>query len=66
MAITFTVSATDGEARAGVLDTQRGGRLDTPAMLVSTYRGGPLNLLPDQLDSLAPEAAAVALNVLSL
>jgi queuine/archaeosine tRNA-ribosyltransferase len=61
----FTLHRTEGEARCGVLKT-RGGAIDTPALLVYSHRGSPLNLTPDLLERLKPDVQAVQLDVLQL
>ncbi len=61
----FDIHRTEGEARCGVFNT-RGGAIDTPALLVYSHRGSPLNLTPDLLDQLKPDVQAVQLDVLQL
>ena len=62
----FAVVASDGEARCGTLTTHSGVVIDTPAMLVPTRRGSALNLTPDLLQQLQPEAQALQLDVMDL
>ncbi|CAL8467578.1 g7116 [Coccomyxa elongata] len=57
----FSVSQTDGKARSGTL-TARQGEVATPAALLYTFRGSPLNLTPDMLESLGPEARIMHLD----
>ena len=59
----FTVKVEDGAARVGELSTQHG-TIDTPGWLIYTRRGGALNLSPDLLDGIRPQA--VQLDVLHL
>ena len=60
----FSISITDGQARCGVLSTP-GGTIDTPALLVYTHRGSPLNLTADLLEKL-PDVQGLQLDVLHL
>ena len=62
----YQVEKIDGEARTGSLVLPDGKIISTPAMLVYTRRGGALNLTPDLLQTLQPDAQALQLNVLSL
>lgn len=62
----FVVTATDGEARCGTLTLPRGPQVQTPGVLIYMRRGGALNLTPDLLDTLRPDAQALQLNVLNL
>ncbi|BDA42772.1 probable Queuine tRNA-ribosyltransferase accessory subunit 2 [Coccomyxa sp. Obi] len=57
----FSVSQTDGKARTGTL-TARQGEVATPAALIYTFRGSPLNLTPDLLESLGPDARMMHLD----
>lgn len=61
----FSVHATEGEARCGVLTTPCG-PIDTPALLVYTHRGGAVNLTVDLLEKLKPGLQALQLDVLQL
>lgn len=61
----FSVSQTDGKARTGTL-TARQGEVATPAALLYTFRGSPLNLTPDLLESLGPEARMMHLDASQL
>eukprot|EP00887_Chlorella_sp_A99_P007224 scaffold2.g7224.t1 len=61
----FSVTAVDGAARAGTLATAHG-VIATPAMLLPTRRGSPLNMTPDLVAKLQPAAAAVQVDVLQL
>lgn len=63
---TFTVTATDGKARCGVLQTRNHGDIVTPAALVYTRRGAPLNLTPDMVAQLQPSAKAFQICVMHL
>jgi queuine/archaeosine tRNA-ribosyltransferase len=62
----FEITSRDGDARTGTLTLPRGVAIDTPAMLVYTRRGGALNLTPDLLEQLRPEAQALQLDVMHL
>jgi queuine/archaeosine tRNA-ribosyltransferase len=61
----FTVQHTDGKARAGVLKTAHGVLL-TPASMVYTRRGNPVNLTPDMIQRLQPQPAGFQVNIMSL
>ena len=61
----LSVSQTDGKARTGTL-TARQGEVATPAALLYTFRGSPLNLTPDLLESLGPEARMMHLDASQL
>jgi queuine/archaeosine tRNA-ribosyltransferase len=61
----FSVSATDGLARAGTLIT-RHTHMPTPAPLLYTRRGGCLYLSPDMLEKLRPQAQMLQINVMQL
>ena len=64
----FTVRSSDEEtdARAGCLATPSGRSIDTPGLLIYTRRGGPVNMTPDLLYELIPQAQGVQLDVLHL
>lgn len=51
----FTVTHTDGAARAGLL-AARQGPLETPAPILYTFRGLPYSMTPDLLEALGPAA----------
>ena len=51
----FTVTHTDGTARAGLL-AARQGPLETPAPILYTFRGLPHSMTPDLLEALGPAA----------
>ncbi|KAK9909731.1 hypothetical protein WJX75_006677 [Coccomyxa subellipsoidea] len=57
----FHVDHTDGKARTGTLTTRQC-EVATPAALLYTFRGSPLSLTPDLLDSLGPEARTLHLD----
>eukprot|EP00884_Botryococcus_braunii_P013285 jgi/Botrbrau1/21958/Bobra.0249s0081.1 len=57
----FRITARDGCARTGIL-TLRGQEFQTPAVLLYTRRGGPLNLTPDLVEELGPDAASYHLD----
>jgi queuine/archaeosine tRNA-ribosyltransferase len=61
----FQLSATDGKARAAVLQTARG-PINTPAPLLVTKRGAPQNLTPDLIEELRPAAQGFQLAVAQL
>ena len=61
----FEVSGTDGKARTGTL-TANQRRVATPAALLYTFRGSPLSLTPDLLDSMGPEARTLHLDASQL
>lgn len=61
----FTLSATDGLARVGMLIT-RHTNMATPAPLLYTRRGGCMYLTPDMLEKLRPQAQMVQIDVLQL
>ena len=54
----FRVQATDGKARAGVLPSAHGD-ISTPAPLLYSFRGSPLNATPDIMDELGGEPMAL-------
>lgn len=54
----FTLSATEGKARAGQLTTKHG-TIQTPAALIYTRRGGPLSMTPDLIETLQPQGFQV-------
>lgn len=66
--LSFAIDANSGGARAGVLSIpSRGLALATPALLVYTRKGLPLNLMPDLLAELKDEGAlALQLNTMHL
>ena len=61
----FSVHNTDGTARTGVLHAKHG-EIATPAALLYTFRGSPLNLTPDLLSSLGPDARALHIDASQL
>lgn len=61
----FNIEAFDEDARVGTVQTYRGA-IATPTILISTRRGGSLNLTSDILDSLPPEAKALHINAIQL
>ena len=61
----FYVDHTDGKARTGTLTTRQC-EVATPAALLYTFRGSPLSLTPDLLDSLGPEARTLHLDASQL
>lgn len=65
MAPSFTIQHRDGQARAGVITTKHGS-ISTPATLLYTRRGNPLNLTPDLIAKLKPLPQAFQLNILQL
>ncbi len=54
----FQVEATDGKARAGTLKTKHGS-IQTPGCLLYTKKGSMLNLTPDMVAKLGPNAMHV-------
>lgn len=56
----------ESEARAGAFATPSGRSINTPGLLLYTRRGGPVNLTPDLLEELRPQAQALQLDVLHL
>ncbi len=54
----FSIQQTDGIARAGTL-TSAHGNISTPAPLLHSFRGSPLNCTPDIMDSLDGEIKAL-------
>ncbi len=61
----FSIAATDGKARAGVIST-RHGSIETPAALLYTRRGNPQNLTPDMVARLQPQPQAYQLDAMQL
>lgn len=61
----FTVRQSNGRARTGTL-TGRQGEVATPAALLYTFRGAPLNFTPELLDSLGPDARTLHLDASQL
>ncbi|GLI59310.1 hypothetical protein VaNZ11_001164 [Volvox africanus] len=60
----FSVKARDDKARCGILST-RNGVVETPAVLLYTRRGGPLNLTsPDMLAAVTPPVQGVQLSAM--
>ncbi len=54
----FRVQNTDGKARAGALSSAHG-NISTPAPLLYSFRGSPLNATPDIMNELGGEAMAL-------
>ena len=50
----FEVQKTDGRARAGALSSVHGD-ISTPAPLLYSFRGSPLNATPDIMEDLGGE-----------
>ena len=55
---TFVVQHKSDKARAGVLSSTHGD-VSTPAPLLYSFRGSPLNATPDIMDGLAAEPRAL-------
>jgi len=62
----FRIHHTDGDARCGTLFLDGDKEIPTPAMFLYTLRGGAVNLTPDLIQTLRPEAQALQLDVLQL
>ena len=50
----FRAQSTDGKARAGALSSAHGD-ISTPAPLLYSFRGSPLNATPDIMNELGAE-----------
>lgn len=62
---TFSVSASSGGARVGVLATPHGD-IQTPASLLYTRQGSPMHLVPDTVDKLRERGQVLQLNAMHL
>lgn len=61
----FRVTAREGCARTGIL-SWKGQDMATPALLLYTRKGSPLNLTPDLVDQLGPEAKGLHIDATHL